>query len=329
VRRAGSFFVVLLFLSAIGATTVLSWLTSGGAYGRPFRLPPIPTGVLIVMFVLGVVRLGMRRFGTPLGDIVEASDRVAAGDFAARLSEHGPPYVRNVARAFNSMTTRLQAQDSQRRHLMADIAHELRNPLAVLQGRLEGMLDGVYPRDEAQISAVLDETRMLSRLVDDLRTLAHAESGTLMLQKEPTDLAILLNESVTSFAVDSAAGQVPIRVEAAADLPLVDIDPLRVREVVTNLVSNALRHTPPGGEVRVVAEKRGDVVNVSVSDNGAGIAAEDVPKIFDRFYKGSGSRGSGLGLTIARNLVVAHGGEISAESRAAQGTTISFTLPIS
>jgi len=176
---------------------------------------------------------------------------------------------------------------------------------------------------------VLEETRMLSRLVDDLRTLAHAESGTLMLQKEPTDLAVLLNESVTSFAIDAASGHVTIRVEAAPDLPLVDIDPIRVREVVTNLVSNALRHTPAGGEVCVDAERRGEVVTVNVSDNGAGIAAEDLPKIFDRFYKGRGSRGSGLGLTIARNLVVAHGGEIRAESRAGQGTTISFTLPTS
>jgi signal transduction histidine kinase len=281
-----------------------------------------------VILVLGLARIVMRRFGTPLGDIVEASNRVAVGDFAARLSEDGPPSVRSVARAFNSMTTRLQAQDSQRRHLMADVAHELRNPLAVVQGRLEGMLDGVYPRDEAQISAVLEETRMLTRLVEDLRTLAHAESGMMTLHKEPTDLGMLLNESVASFAMDSATRQVPIRVDAPTDLPLVDIDPLRIREVVTNLVSNAVRHTPPGGAVTVAAVRRADVIEVNVGDNGAGIAAEDVPKIFDRFYKGRGSRGSGLGLTIARNLVVAHGGEIRAESRAGQGTTMTFTLPV-
>ena len=329
-RRAGGLFGAVLILSVIGATTVLSWLTAGrDAYGQPLRLPTVPTRILIVVVVLGLVRIGMRRFGTPLGDIVEASNRVAAGDFAARLSEHGPPYVRDVARAFNSMATRLAAQDAQRRHVMADIAHELRNPLAVLQGRLEGMLDGVYPRDEAQISAVLEETRLLARLVDDLRTLSHAESGTLTLQKESTDLAILLDEAVRSVSMDSTAGQVSIRLAVAPDLPLIDVDPLRIREVTTNLLSNALRHTPPGGAVSVEAVRRAESIVVTVSDNGAGIGGEELPKIFDRFYKGTGSRGSGLGLTIARNLVVAHGGEIRAESRAGQGTTITFTLPVS
>ena len=328
-RRAGCFFTVVLFLSVIGAATVVSWLTAArGQYGQPLRFPAIPIGVLIVIFAIGLVRVLIRRFGTPLGDIVEASNRVAAGDFAVRLSEQGPLSVRTVARAFNSMTTRLEAQDSQRRHLMADVAHELRNPLAVVQGRLEGMLDGVYPRDEAQISAVLEETRMLTRLVDDLRTLAHAESGMLALQKEPTDLGMLLNESVASFAVDSRGGQAPVSVDAPPDLPLIEIDPLRIREVVTNLVSNAVRHTPPSGAVSIEAVRRGDVIEVKVRDNGAGIAAEEVPKIFNRFYKGRGSRGSGLGLTIARNLVVAHGGEIRAESQAGQGTTIIFTLPV-
>jgi signal transduction histidine kinase len=211
---------------------------------------------------------------------------------------------------------------------MADIAHELRTPLTVLQGRLEGMLDGVYPRDEAQIAAVLDETRVLARLVDDLRTLAHAESGMLTLQTESTDLAILIHEAVASLSIESAAGQVSVRATAASDLPLVEIDPLRIREVLTNLLSNALHHTPPGGVVSVEAVRRGDLIDVSVSDTGSGIAAEDVPKIFDRFYKGRGSRGSGLGLTIARNLVVAHGGEIRAESREGHGTTVTLTLPV-
>jgi two-component system OmpR family sensor kinase/two-component system sensor histidine kinase BaeS len=270
----------------------------------------------------------MRHFGFPLGGIVDAADRVATGDYSARAAEYGPRSLRVVARAFNSMTSKLQAQDAQRRQLMADIAHELRNPLAVLQGRLEGMLDGVYPRDEAQIAAVLEETRVLTRLVDDLRTLAHAESGMMTLQKESTDLSILIQEAVTSLSIESEAGQVSIRATPASDLPLVEIDPLRIREVLTNLLSNALHHTPPGGAVSVDAVRRGDSIVVSVSDNGAGIAAEDVPKIFDRFYKGRGSRGSGLGLTIARNLVVAHGGEIRASSEIGKGTTITFTLPL-
>ena len=190
----------------------------------------------------------------------------------------------------------------------------------------------MYPRDEVQIAAVLDETRMLARLVDDLRTLAHAESGMLTLRKESTDLSILIHEAVASFSIESAAGEVSIHAAAAPDLPLVEIDPLRIREVLTNLLSNALRHTPAGGAVSVNAARRENagapVIEVRVSDTGSGIAAEDVPKIFDRFYKGRRSRGSGLGLTIARNLVVAHGGEVRADSEPGRGTTVVFTLPL-
>jgi two-component system OmpR family sensor kinase/two-component system sensor histidine kinase BaeS len=235
--------------------------------------------------------------------------------------------MRTVARAFNSMTSKLEVQDRQRRDLMADIAHELRTPLAVLQGRLEGMLDGVYPRDEGQLAAVLQETRMLARLVEDLRTLAHTESGTLTLQKESTDLAILLNDTAASFAAEAADRHIRVDVDAPATLPLMDIDPVRIREVLTNLISNGVRHTSENGRVSVTASAQDATVVVTISDNGRGIPAEDLPRIFDRFYKGHGSRGSGLGLTIARNLVAAHGGEIRAESLEGKGTTITFTLP--
>jgi signal transduction histidine kinase len=270
----------------------------------------------------------MGRFGFPLGDMVEAADRVAAGDYSTRTPERGPHWMRTVARAFNSMTSRLEVQDRQRRDLMADIAHELRTPLAVLQGRLEGMLDGIYPRDEGQLAAVLQETRMLARLVEDLRTLAHTESGTLTLQKESTDLAILLNDTATSFAAEAAERHIQLDVEAPASLPLMDIDPVRIREVLTNLISNALRHTSENGRVSVTASVQADTIVMAVSDSGQGIPADDLPRVFDRFYKGHGSRGSGLGLTIARNLVVAHGGEIRAESEEGKGTTMIVTLPL-
>jgi signal transduction histidine kinase len=167
---------------------------------------------------------------------------------------------------------------------------------------------------------------MLARLVEDLRTLAHTESGTLTLQKESTDLAILLNDTAVSFAAEAAERHIQLDVEAAASLPLVDIDPVRIREVLTNLMSNALRHTLENGRVSVTASAQANTVIVAVSDSGRGIPADDLPRIFDRFYKGHGSRGSGLGLTIARNLVVAHGGQIRAESVEGKGTTITFTI---
>jgi two-component system OmpR family sensor kinase/two-component system sensor histidine kinase BaeS len=324
----GVLFAVCLVLTAIGLTTVVSWLLPSDGATVPVRPPRIFFGLLWLFVLLALFRGLMGRFGFPLGAMVEAADRVAAGDYSTRAPEHGPRWMRTLARAFNSMTSRLEVQDRQRRDLMADIAHELRTPLAVLQGRLEGMVDGIYPRDEGQLAAVLQETRMLARLVEDLRTLAHTESGTLTLQKESTDLAILLNDTAASFAAEAAERKIRLEVEAPASLPLIDIDPVRIREVLTNLISNALRHTSESGRVSVTASAQGDTVVVTVSDNGRGIPAEDLLRIFDRFYKGHGSRGSGLGLTIARNLVVAHGGEIRAESEEGKGTTMRIILTL-
>ena len=284
----GGIFIISFFFMVVGMTTVVSWFFGGAA---PFARPQRIFFALIWLFLVGGL-------------------------------------FRRVVGVFGGMQSRLRAQDVQRRHLMADIAHELRNPLAVLQGRLEGMLDGVYPRDEAQINAVLQETRMLSRLVDDLRTLAHTESGTLALQKEPTDPGVLINDAAASFAGEAVERRIRLDVHAAPDLPLIEVDPLRIREVLTNLISNAMRHTPERGRVSVNASANAKSIVVSVADTGAGIAAADLPKIFDRFYKGRASRGSGLGLTIARNLVVAHGDEMRADSVEGKGTEVTVSLPL-
>jgi signal transduction histidine kinase len=328
-RRIALVFALLLVLSIVGAITIVSSLTaslkgSASTFSLVSWWPLAALGIAVA--AAGFLAL-MRRVGMPLGDVVSAAGRVASGDYAVRVSEHGPPSLRSVARAFNDMTAQLHAQDQQRRHLMADIAHELRTPLTVVQGQLEGLLDGVYPRDDARLNEVLDHTRLLARLVEDLRTLAHAESGTLGLKKEATDLAALIHDSVSAFAADAAAKDVVIRVDDREELPLVEIDPARIREVVTNLLSNALRHSDSGGSIVVATLARDDTIAVTVRDTGAGIAPDALPKIFDRFYKGPSSHGSGLGLTIARNLVVSHGGDISAESRVGEGTTVTFTLP--
>lgn len=330
--RHGRFFQVRLaaLLAIVLALTVyggLAFIRTALA-GRPAAIQPVWSLVFLFLLVALVFVLTMRRVGRPLGDVVAAAERVASGDFAVRVLEQGPPWLRSVAAAFNSMAARLELQRRQRRDLMADIAHELRTPLSVMQGRLEGMLDGVYPRDEQHIAHVLEETRMLARLVDDLRTLAHSENGTLALQKEPTDLHLLLDEALAAFRPTAEKRGVGVTLGSDPGLPLMDIDPLRIREVVTNLLSNAVRFSPGGTTVRVEAEARPDAVLVRVRDDGAGIPADDLPHIFDRFYKGTASGGSGLGLTIARSLVTAHGGTIVAESRAGSGTTIVVTLPI-
>lgn len=288
---------------------------------------PILAGV-IVLGVIMLVALSVRRLATPVRDLMEAAERVEEGDYGVRVAEQGPRDVRDLTRAFNAMTTRLQTSDVQRRRLLADVTHELRTPLAVLQGNLEAMLDGVYARDDAHLAPVLEETRVLARLIDDLRTLSLAESGVLHLQRELTDLGILITESLAAFETQAHAANVQLQRELADDLPLLEIDPVRVREVLTNLIANALRYTPAAGAITVRAKLEAAGMQISVEDNGPGISTEALPHIFDRFYKSEDSRGSGLGLAIAKSLVTAHGGEIWAESTPDTGTHLRFTLPL-
>ena len=228
------------------------------------------------------------------------------------------------------MAAQLQVNQEQRRNLVSDVTHELRTPLTIIQGNLEGLVDGIYPTDREHLASILEETRVLSRLIDDLRTLAQAESGTLKLQKEAADLADLVSETVASFRPQAEEAGVTLHIDVASGLPLVSLDPLRIREVLLNLLANALRYTPRGGVISISCSFADDskCIAVAVRDSGAGIPPEDLSHIFDRFYKTRDSRGSGLGLTIAKNLVAAHGGDIAAESTLGQGTTVRFTLPV-
>jgi signal transduction histidine kinase len=288
----------------------------------------------LLVAALGLLGIGraLRRLALPLGDLMEAAGRVAEGDYAARVAERGPRELRALSRAFNAMAGRLEKNEEQRRSLLADVTHELRTPLTVIQGNLEGLLDGVYPRDDARLAAILDETQVLSRLIEDLRTLSLAEAGALKLQREPIDLPALLGEAAASFRAQAEAAGVTVSLEAAPDLPLLEADPVRLREVAGNLIANALRYTPAGGRIQIQCslEGGGESVAVAVSDTGRGIAPGDLPHVFDRFYKSADSRGSGLGLAIAKNLVAAHGGEIAAHSPGMDGvgTTVRFTLPL-
>lgn len=287
-----------------------------------------PLLVLAGVFIVASFAL-TRRLAHPIGDLVGAAERVAKRDFDVRVAERGPASVRSVARAFNDMASRLQSQDTARRHLMADIAHELRTPVSVIQGRLEALIDGVYPRDEAQLARILEDTQVLARLIEDLRTLADAESGALTLHREPVDVGALLREERAASASRAAARGVDIDVDAGASLPTANADPVRLREVIANLAGNALKHTGSGGRIELGAEASNGHIAVRVSDTGEGIAPDVLPHIFERFYKGQSSSGSGLGLTIARNLVEAHGGTIAVASEPGRGTTFTFTVPVS
>ncbi len=338
-RRVGCFFslfslLAFVFLLLFFALAV-SWLARLPAFRGEMGWA-VALGLAFLFggfaFLLWAAR-GLRRASIPVSDLLEAADRVAEGDFSARAREQGPGEVRAVARAFNTMAERLQIQDTQRRNLLADVTHELRTPLTVIQGILEALLDGVYPADEANLRSLLDETQMLSRLVDDLRMLTLAESGALQLRKEPTDLAALIQETASAFQVQAQTAIIRIKVIAEPQVPWLNVDPERIRQVLVNLLNNALRYTPPEGTIQIrywVKTENGDrQAAIEVTDSGVGIQPEDLAHIFDRFYKSRDSGGMGLGLAIAKSLVGAHGGTIRALSTPGKGTTISIFLPLS
>ena len=326
-RRLAVAALLVLVVTASGISAA-AWMLAGrfGLVGWTAAIP----GVL-VLFAAGAaltVMFGaMRRFTSPLGAVMDAADRVAEGDYGVRVQEDGPLPMRALAHSFNTMTGRLQNADRLRRDLMADVAHELRTPLSVLQGRLEGLLDGVYARDDGQLSQLLEETRVLSTLIEDLRTLALSDAGALPLHKEPTDVAGLVQDVVLSMQTGFTRKSVALTVSASTGSWPIDLDPLRIREVLTNLLANALRHTGTGGAVTVSVINTEEGVEIGVMDTGEGMSAEELRRMFDRFHKGSASHGSGLGLTIAKGIVTAHGGEITASSQPGRGTTVAFTLP--
>lgn len=338
-RRVGIFIAIFSLLAVIGGcalfwliASALGWVNfadRGDFFPAFWRGWPW-IGLIIGVIVFALIARALRRAAVPVGDLIEAASRVEAGDYSVRVRERGPREVRALARSFNAMVARLEANEAMRRNLLADVTHELRTPLTVVQGNLEGLMDGLYPRDDAHLAPILEETHVLSRLIDDLRTLALAESGNLKLQREPTDLSALANDAVASLRAQVDEAGVAIEVAAPADLPMMEIDPVRIREVLVNVLNNALRYTPRGGSIAIVISKDDArrQVNVAVRDTGAGISPDVLPHIFDRFTKSRDSLGSGLGLAIAKQLVTAHGGEMWAESEIGKGTTIRFTLPV-
>ena len=320
-RRIGCFFAGVL------AAAVLTGVVVGGLVAQ---LGPWPVALVAFVFVFLVVVAGfggLRRITRPMSSLVEAAGRIEAGDYSAQVSETGPRDLRSVARAFNAMSARLKASDEKRRSFLADVAHELRTPLTVIRGQAEAIADGVYPGDAAHLAPILDATQTLDRLVEDLRTLVLTDAGSLVLQKEPTDLGALAVETVDSLKVQAEAAGVALRSDIANNLPPVVVDPARIRGVIGNLLSNAIRHTPAGGSVTVGVSASADGVMITVADSGEGIPPELLPRVFERFVKGAGSSGSGLGLAIVHDVVTAHGGKVEVESKAGSGTQVRLTLP--
>jgi signal transduction histidine kinase len=287
---------------------------------------------IIVAIALGL--LFSRLISRPMRQLALSARRIATGDFSQRIASSTDDEIGEVSVAFNSMAEQLEKKENSRRQLLADTAHELRNPLSIIQGNLEAWLDGVISPTPEQVASVYDETVLLSRLITDLRELSLAEAGQLKLHQEATDLRDLVAAEISGIQKRCRDKGISISAKLPRKLPQLFIDKDRIRQVLHNLIDNAIRHTPARGSIKVSASAdTPGWVTVSVSDTGSGIAAEDLPLVFDHFYKADRSRqrghgGAGIGLALVKQLVELHGGSVWAESKSGKGSTFYLTLPV-
>lgn len=294
----------------------------------------IGAGIVGIVVAVAASALVAERITRSLRRLAESAR--SAGPGSGRFDQHAEDdeEIRDLAESLNRMTERLGTEDQARRNFFADVAHELRHPISLMRGRLEMMQDGLVPLTPEGLSSLHDEVIRLSRLVSDLQDLSLADVGALSLNLQPTDLAELLHLLQENFEPVAAEKRIALQFRHGALPAEIQVDPIRVRQMVTNLLSNAIRHTPVGGEVIVEASAAGERVQVAVTDSGPGVPEADLPLIFDRFYRADKSRaratgGTGLGLTIALSLARVHGGDIQAENLTEGGARFTLLLPIS
>jgi signal transduction histidine kinase len=280
-----------------------------------------------------LVSLISRRVLAPVRLLSSAARGLGQGDLTMRVPANTRDEVGQLADTFNTMADSLQKAEQQRRNMVADVAHELGTPISNIQGYMEAVKDGLIQPDSATIETIYQQVMHLSHLVEDLRLLALAEAGTLYLSREPDSLEDVLRRSVEAVRPRAEARGIAVFVNVPPEFPMIEIDRTRIAQVVANLLENAIQHTPESGELRVLAEVVAPSARVTVADTGKGIPPEDLPNVFERFYRVDVSRsratgGVGLGLTIARKLVEAHGGTIRAESILGKGSRFIFELPL-
>ena len=302
------------FADAVGKTLTIAGLVAGAA------------GILLVVLL-------SRRMLASISSLTTAARGLGNGDMSSRAAVKGNDEIAELGRTFNSMADALEDSERQRRTMVSDVAHELRTPLSNIQGHIEAMQDGLLEPDAAALETVHRQALYLNRLVDDLGLLAATEARELRLQQEPTPVGEIVDRVVTSFIPKAEAESVHLETEIDGSLPSLNVDRVRIEQVLANLVDNAIRHTPSGGRVTVAAKQGVGSIRVDVTDTGEGIPTDALPYVFDRLYRADPSRergtgGSGLGLTIARQLVEAHGGSIWAESQEGSGSSFVFVLPV-
>lgn len=318
------FFVAFVIAMLTGIGFLVWWLVTSVidlGWSALFWIPLVFVGLIVL-----AARSGMRTW-RPVRRLIDAAGSLAEGDYSVRVRPSGSRSMRSVSFSFNEMADRLETSDEQRRQLLADVGHEIRTPLTVIRGEIEAMLDGVHEPDPEHLRVLLDEVAVMERLLDDLRTLSLAEAGALALYPEPIDLDDLIADVAHAYRSQADEAGVVISLDLDRSIDDVILDPVRIRGVIANVVGNALHAMPDGGALHITAQQSTEQVVISVNDTGVGIPEAEVEHIFDRFRKGDGSHGSGLGLTITKNLVEAHGGSIAITSVVGDGTTVTVTLP--
>jgi signal transduction histidine kinase len=295
------------------------------------NLAPILVGAAIVSIIAGI--LLSRSISAPLSRLADAAHLIGQRNLSQRVEVKGTQEIQEVSCAFNDMAADLQQAEGLRLNLLADVAHELRTPITVIQGNLQAILDDIYELDKAEIAQLYDQTRQLTHLVDDLRLLAQAEAQQLPLDKTSIDLSVLVADMAAIYEPLAENQGITINSDISENLPAVQGDRARLMQCLQNLLNNAFRYTPAGGSVSITLHKQADSLLLCVSDTGSGIAAEHLPYVFERFYRADPARarltgGTGLGLAITRAIIINHGGEIAAESEGVgQGSRFIVKLP--
>lgn len=332
-------FVIFFIISAVlfvgGIAALLYFLFSEYTGVRNIWLLVCGAPVLLIVVLFFTAFNLYIRYGKPLEQFFDTINAVEEGNLSARVPENNSDMFSDLIKRFNKMVGELERAEQQRRNLTADIAHELRTPLHIIQGNLEGIVDGIYQPTPEHISNTLDEAHLLTRLVDDLQTLSLAETGQLPRHPTLFLLTELIADLTSSFSAQAASLGIDLQTTIADPNQKITADYDRLNQVLSNLISNALRHTPAGGTVSILAEPPQDTqyaVRITIRDTGSGISPEDLPFIFDRFWRGDKSRAerashSGLGLAIVKQLIHAHGGTIDAQSEVGIGTTFVIELP--